>query len=136
RQELPPGRRTLINLWATWCVPCLREMPELESLRPRLEAQGISLMGINVDTEPGVDIKGFVARTGVRYPVYVGGIPAIEAVFATDDLSVPLTLVVDERGVLEELIPGWSNETRQRFLELAGSDPSKKIAPDRAEARH
>ncbi|MFQ5776598.1 MAG: redoxin family protein [Terriglobia bacterium] len=136
-KRLRPGRRTLINLWATWCAPCAREMPELESLSREFSARGIDLMGINIDTEPRADIRGFLTRTGTHYPVYVGGIPAIERIFATDNLSVPLSLLLDEQGTVEELIPGWSGETRQRFLELAGIEATepRKVVSDGLEKR-
>lgn len=117
-KQLRPGRRTLVNVWATWCVPCAREMPELERLRPLLAARGIDLLGVNVDTEPKADIKGFLREHPVRYTVLVGGLPLVERLFATDDLSVPLSIIVDERGVVSELIPGWSSETQRRFAEL------------------
>jgi thiol-disulfide isomerase/thioredoxin len=117
-KQLRPGRRTLINVWATWCVPCAREMPELERLRLPLDARGIDLLGVNVDTEPKADIKGFLRDHPVRYTVLVGGLPLVERLFTTDDLSVPLSIIVDERGVVSELIPGWSNETQRRFAEL------------------
>src|SRR5262249_34494941 len=69
-QQLRPGRRTLINLWATWCVPCSREMPELEQLRPRLAANGVDLIGLNVDADPQAKIAQFVSKTKVQYPVF------------------------------------------------------------------
>ena len=46
------GRRTLLNIWATWCVPCSVEMPELERAYPALQAAGIDLIGLSVDTAP------------------------------------------------------------------------------------
>lgn len=118
--ELRRGRRTLINVWATWCAPCVREMPELESLRPSFAEQGIDLVGLNVDTDRQADIAAFLARTGVQYRNYTGGPAAIEQFYATDELQVPMSVLLDENGVVIEIIPGWSRETRDRFIKLAG----------------
>jgi len=121
---LKPGRRLMINVWATWCGPCAREMPELENLRSRIAARGIDLIGLNVDTEPDADVRGFIAEHRVRYPNYLGGVAAIEELYATDELSVPLTIVVNDKGNVTQIIPGWSEETQRKFTELAGEDQS------------
>jgi len=120
KEQMKAGRRTLINVWATWCVPCAKEMPELEKLRPLLAARGVDLIGLNVDAEKNVNIKGYVANKRVAYPILVGGTVAIEQLYATDELSVPLTILVDEKGIVTDLIPGWSNETQRKFAALAG----------------
>jgi len=120
RQQLVPGRRTLINVWATWCLPCAAEMPELERLRPLLASRGVDIIGLNVDTDPEAKINEFIARTGVSYPNYLGGIPVIEQLYATDELTVPVSFLVDDQGVVSEIIPGWSSQTRRRLAALAG----------------
>jgi hypothetical protein len=79
-------------------------------------------VGLNVDSEAGADLRGFLKENRVGYPVFVGGVPAIESLYATDELSVPMSFVVDERGVVTEIIPGWSSATRKRFSALAGTD--------------
>ncbi|HEY0097862.1 MAG TPA: ASPIC/UnbV domain-containing protein [Pyrinomonadaceae bacterium] len=117
---LRPGRRTLINVWATWCTPCAAEMPELEKLRAGLNTRGIDLVGLNVDSEPKADVRGFLREHRVGYPNFLGGVAAIESLYATDELSVPMSIVVDGRGIVTEIIPGWSAETQRRFRELAG----------------
>jgi hypothetical protein len=53
-------------------------------------------------------------------------VTAIENIYATDELSVPLTILVDERGIVTDLIPGWSSETQRKFNRLTGESP---IAP-------
>jgi len=129
RDLLGAGRRLLVNLWATWCGPCVREMPELEALRPRLAARGIDVVGLNVDTAAGADIGAFVRKTGVRYPIYVGGVAAVERLYATDELQVPVSFLVDEKGIVTELFPGWSEESRRRFAALVGPPANASPAP-------
>ena len=122
KKQMKAGRKTLINVWATWCVPCATEMPELEKLRPRFAAQGVDLIGLNVDTEKGANIRGYVAQKRVTYPNFAGGVTAIEQIYATDELSVPLTILVDDKGIVRDLIPGWSAQTQRKFAALAGDD--------------
>lgn len=120
RKQLKPGRQTLINIWATWCVPCATEMPELQKMQPQLSARGIDLIGLNVDVERNAQISQYLAKKRIRYRTFVGGVPAIEQIYATDELSVPLSILIDEKGVIRDLIPGWSAETRRRFATLVG----------------
>ena len=123
-KELKTGRQTLINIWATWCVPCAAEMPELEKMRAKFASQGIDLIGLNVDAEKDVNVKGYAAKKGVTYPILVGGTTAIEKIYATDELAVPLTILIDEKGLVKDLIPGWSAETQRKFARLAGEMPT------------
>lgn len=120
RQLFKPGRQTLINVWATWCLPCRKEMPELEKLRPSLAANKIDLVGLNVDADPRADVRGFLRENRVGYPIYMGGVPAIERLYATDELSVPMSVLVDDKGVVQEIFPGWSEKTQKRFAALSG----------------
>jgi len=120
QRQLQAGRRALVNVWATWCAPCAAEMPELEKLRLPLAARGIDLIGLNVDSDPAADVRGFIREKRVGYPNFLGGVRAIESLYATDELSVPMSIIVDERGIVTEIIPGWSAETQKRFRALAG----------------
>jgi thiol-disulfide isomerase/thioredoxin len=128
RKQLKPGRRALVNVWATWCTPCAAEMPELEKLRAPLAARGIDLIGLNVDSDPAADVGGFIRAHRVQYPNYLGGVGAIESLYATDELSVPMSLIIDDKGVVSEIIPGWSAETRKRFSVLAGEGVGSGVA--------
>ena len=120
RQRLQPGRQMLINVWATWCLPCRKEMPELEKLRPGLAANKIDLVGLNVDSDPQADVRGFLKEFRVGYPIYLGGVGSIERLYATDELSVPMSILIDERGIVQEVFPGWSEKTQKRFAALSG----------------
>jgi thiol-disulfide isomerase/thioredoxin len=131
KKQMKAGRKTLINVWATWCVPCATEMPELEKMRPRFAAQGVDLIGLNVDTEKTANIRGYVTQKRVTYPNFAGGVAAIEQIYATDELSVPLTILVDEKGIVRDLIPGWSAQTQQKFAALAGNAKTVETVPEK-----
>ena len=118
KRQMKPGRQTLINIWATWCVPCASEMPELEAMRKELAGVGIDVLGLNVDVEKNVNVSRYVGQKRLTYPIVLGGISAIEQIYATDELTVPLTILVDEKGIVRDLISGWSVETQRKFRTL------------------
>ena len=90
-------------------------------MKEGLAANGIDLIGLNVNAEPDVDISNYLSRLKISYPNLIGGVQAIESIFATDQLAVPLSILVDGRGVVLEVIEGWSAETQQRLSELGTS---------------
>jgi thiol-disulfide isomerase/thioredoxin len=63
------GRPTLINLWASWCGPCVTEMPALQAFSEAEGANGVQVVGIALDDAQAV--RAFIQRTGVTYPILV-----------------------------------------------------------------
>lgn len=120
RSILKAGRRTLVNLWATWCGPCAREMPELERLASRLRAQGIDLIGLSIDTDGVGVVKEFLSRRKITYPIINIGERGIAKIFAGDEAAVPISVLLDERGRVLQVIGGWSRRTAREFEALAG----------------
>src|SRR5690606_21301004 len=77
------GRPLLINFWATWCTPCIAEMPVLDAFRQAQPANGLEVVGIALD-DPA-EVRAFLERTvRVGYPILLGGQPS------AGDLSVQL----------------------------------------------
>src|SRR5258708_32364272 len=106
-------------------------MRELEPVRASLAAHGGDLIGLNVDADPEAKISQFLTKTAVQYPIYAGGVSAIEQLFAGDEVSVPLSVLLDESGTVVELIPGWSGATKRKLLQLAGQ-PVESTSVDRS----
>ena len=119
---LEPGRPTLVNLWATWCIPCRQEMPELEHLHQSAGERGVRVIGVSIDDAVSRDqVPGFVEEMGVTYPIVVAEAEFIRNLYTTDNVTVPISFLLDAEGIITDLLPGWSPQTREHLAELASS---------------
>lgn len=91
------GQVTLINIWATYCEPCLVEMPSLDRLYARYKSKGFKVVGVAVD-DPGFEetIKEFVAKLGVTFEILHEGSGDIERAYRAR--GIPATYVVGRDG--------------------------------------
>jgi thiol-disulfide isomerase/thioredoxin len=94
------GAPLLINFWATWCKPCVEEMPMLSRLRSELPETGIQVVGIALDDPERA--SAFVRDTGVDYPVLVGGTDVVLTGRRYGNRSgmLPFSVLVDHRGIV------------------------------------
>lgn len=93
------GRPVLVNLWATWCTPCRRETPYLQSVSERFRDRGLEVVGVSVDNRTArTAIREFVAEYGVTYTILHD--PAGRALDTFSAVGLPMTLVVDRGGVV------------------------------------
>jgi thiol-disulfide isomerase/thioredoxin len=116
---IPKGRKALINLWATWCIPCLKEMPELDRLYPLLKARNVALIGLSIDTEGIGVVRNYLRKRPVRYPIVNITEAGIAQIFNTDEIAVPLSVLLDEQGRVLKVFGGWSQQTARELNALA-----------------
>jgi len=93
-----PGKALIINFWATWCPPCLREIPMLKTFQDTHAERGIQVVGIAVDQwEP---VLSFAEQMDFNYPVLVGQSQAIDAAaaFGVDFFGLPFTVFTEPSG--------------------------------------
>ena len=74
-------RRTLVNLWATWCTSCLREMPELNRLAPGFAEAGIDIVGISLDFQATDSVAPYLEELGIEYPSFIIREQGLELLF-------------------------------------------------------
>ena len=98
------GRPVVANFWATWCAPCVEEMPHLDSLSKSLP--NIQFVGIGIDT--AANISQFVAKVPVSYPLYVAGHSGIAMVRELGNAAggLPFTVLLDAEGRIFDTILG------------------------------
>src|SRR5205085_6791889 len=91
------GRLVVVNFWATWCPPCVAEMPSLERMHRALGAEGLVVLGVSVDEDEGA-VREFVARHGVSFPILRDPGGRAAAAYRTTGCPEPL-LVGPDRTV-------------------------------------
>ena len=92
------GKPLLLNFWATWCPPCVAEMPMLSAFFSERQAQGWQVLGLAVDQPSAV--RKFLERTPVAYPIGLAGLEGTELARSLGNLTggLPFTVVFDASG--------------------------------------
>jgi thiol-disulfide isomerase/thioredoxin len=98
------GKVALVNFWATWCAPCLAEMPELEKLQQEYKESGLQIVGVSYPGDKAHDVIKAQQRLGVSYPILLGDEETL-ARFQISDV-LPVTVIVDRNGNITDRILG------------------------------
>ena len=104
------GQVLLVNFWATWCAPCVEEMPMLSRMQQRLSGRGFQVVGIALD-DPGRAAE-FAAEMDLAYPVLVGGTDVVLTGkrYGNDSGMLPYSVLTDREGVIRWTLLGALEE--------------------------
>jgi thiol-disulfide isomerase/thioredoxin len=119
------GRTVLVNLWATWCVPCRKEMPALESLQTRLGGANFEVVAVNIDTRDPEKPKNFLKDANLTRLGYYSDQNAkvfqdLKAVGRA--LGMPTSVLVDGQGCEIATIAGpaeWGSDDAIKLIKAA-----------------
>jgi len=104
----------LVNLWATWCVPCREEMPALQSFYEKYEDHGLQLIAINQQETSGI-IDPFVKNLGLNFPIWLDKNGAAQYAFHTAGL--PSSYLIDHEGQVRLMWTGAiSSQNLEKYL--------------------
>jgi thiol-disulfide isomerase/thioredoxin len=123
------GRTVLLNLWATWCVPCRKEMPALDALQAKLGGETFEVVAVNIDTRNLDKPKAWLQEVGIRRLGYYADPSA--KVFqdlkaAGKAFGMPTTLLVDAQGCELGILAGpaeWASDDAVKLIEAALGKP-------------
>jgi peroxiredoxin len=111
------GKVVLLNIWATWCAPCVEEMPSMEKLYQELKDEDFELLAVSVD-ETGIEaVAPFMKKHKLGFPVLLDTVGDIKSLYQVT--GIPESFIIDKNGMIIEKIIGprdWAASGAIRFF--------------------
>lgn len=118
------GSVILLNVWATWCLPCVKEMPSMQRLHDSLRTKGLKVVAVSVDAGSTEMVRKWTAERGLTFDILHDQSATIERIYQTT--GVPESFVIDRQGVIVKKLIGaaeWDHPTQVALMRrLLGSD--------------
>jgi thiol-disulfide isomerase/thioredoxin len=116
------GRVVLLDVWASWCVPCKQELPMLDEMAGRLRRQGIEVLAVSVDQERANVVKFLRARP--RWSLTIAHDPRGEIADRLQPEKMPTSYIIDRAGIIRYVnsgfVPSDADVIERRLVEVAG----------------
>ncbi|MSU59605.1 MAG: TlpA family protein disulfide reductase [Pedosphaera sp.] len=116
------GRRVVVDFWATWCPPCVAEIPHFVRLRNEVSTNELVIIGISTEHAP--TLKAFVKKQGVNYPIAMA--EELPSPF-NDVQGIPTTFFIDAGGVIREIAVGYHDFEDLKSHALTNSLPAPPL---------
>ena len=104
------GKVVVINIWATWCAPCRKEIPEFIKMQRDLGNQGVLFVGVSIDKKGWDAVRPYAQKMDINYPVVVddGSVSDGYGPFRL----IPTSYIINKRGQVEYVVPGMITEAK------------------------
>ena len=110
------GQVVILNFWATWCPPCVEELPSLMSMQDRLRGKGVVVLGVSIDVD-GDAYHRFLKQRSVNFLTVRDPEQKVAAMYGTS--GWPETYIIDRQGVMRRKFIGpvdWDSSEVMQFL--------------------
>ena len=111
------GQVVVLNFWATWCPPCIEEMPSLVQMQQRMKDKGVTVLAVSVDVDDG-SYRRFLRDHGVNLVSVRDGDQKSNSLYGT--FKFPETYVIDRNGVVRRKFIGAVDWTEPEVIEYLG----------------
>lgn len=101
------GKVVLLNIWATWCPPCVEEMPSMEKLYREIKDEGFEILEVSIDTSGAKAVAPFMEKHELSFPALTDTEGTAKLLFHTT--GVPESYLIDKNGIIAEKVIGPRN---------------------------
>jgi peroxiredoxin len=111
------GKVVFINIWATWCPPCIREMPSIEKLYNELKGEDFEILAVSVDAKGIKAVAPFMKAYKLTFPALIDREGTIQNLYRTT--GIPESFIIDKEGILIKKIIGpldWASPEVFRYF--------------------
>lgn len=130
------GAVTLVNIWATWCVPCKTEMPAMQEAYARFKDQGFRVVAVSIDEGDETPVKDFTREMGLTFDVWHDrlGRDGGDIQLRYQTTGVPESFLLDKDGVIVKRVIGaydWASPASAKLIArtLGIPEPETDVAP-------
>jgi thiol-disulfide isomerase/thioredoxin len=124
------GRLVLVNFWATWCEPCVKELPALDALARDLGNRGLTVLAVNVDRGRRSHVTGYAERLGLTVPVLLDRDGAVRRAYQVR--ALPTTYLIGRDGRISGRVLGerpWDDAAHRAALEALLGEEAGDAGP-------
>jgi thiol-disulfide isomerase/thioredoxin len=114
------GAVTLVNVWATWCLPCRVEMPAMEQVYQELAPRGFKIAAVSIDEGSPDDVRAFGQELNLSFDLLQDRSTAVQQIFQTT--GVPESFLINKDGVIVKRIIGahdWNSPVNRALVDTA-----------------
>jgi len=111
------GKVVLLNIWATWCPPCVEEMPSMEKLYKELKGENFEILAVSIDASGAKDVAPFMQKYKLSFPALLNPKGTIKGLYGA--VGIPESFIINKEGIVEKKIIGardWAALEAIRFL--------------------
>ena len=129
------GRIVILNFWATYCIPCRKEMPDLAAIQNEYAALGVQVIGASADDPEDRDkVLQFAKETKVNFPIWMGASTSDMMKFGLGT-ALPGTVIIDKNGRVAKVISGVINraDLKKQIDSMLASAEQARLKPTRTE---